>query len=116
MYIIEVQKFSNENPNIVKAGWVVARRFSQFYGLHEYLKLKYHRVSYLKFPKKSILVLKFQQKQVAEIRMKQLEDYLQELIKIQEVCSDRAFRSFLSSENFNLKRINVLKKQEQKLQ
>lgn len=104
LYIIEVQKFSNENPNIVKAGWVVARRFSQFYGLHEYLKLKYHRVSYLKFPKKSILVLKFQQKQVAEIRMKQLEDYLQELIKIQEVCSDRAFRSFLSSENFNLKK------------
>ncbi|KAF6072003.1 PXA domain family protein [Candida albicans] len=104
LYIIEVQKFSNENPNIVKAGWVVARRFSQFYGLHEYLKSKYHRVSYLKFPKKSISVLKFQQKQVAEIRMKQLEDYLQELIKIQEVCSDRAFRSFLSSENFNLKK------------
>ncbi|CAX39701.1 structural protein mdm1 homologue, putative [Candida dubliniensis CD36] len=104
LYIIEVQKFSNENPTIIKAGWVVARRFSQFYGLHEYLKLKYPRVSYLKFPKKSISVLKFQQKQVAEIRMKQLEDYLQELIKIQEVCSDRAFRSFLSSENFNLKK------------
>ncbi|EMG49023.1 hypothetical protein G210_0303 [Candida maltosa Xu316] len=104
LYIIEVQKFSREDPNVIKAGWVVARRFSQFYRLHEYLKSRYNRVGYLKFPKKSISVLKFQQKQVVEIRQRQLEEYLQELIKIQEVCSDKAFRSFLSSENFNLKK------------
>ncbi|RCK62851.1 Structural protein MDM1 [Candida viswanathii] len=104
LYIIEMQKFSSEDPNEIKAGWVVARRFSQFYRLHEYLKSRYAKVGFLKFPKKSILVLKFQQKQVVEIRQIQLEEYLQELIKIQEVCSDKAFRSFLSSENFNLKK------------
>lgn len=49
-------------------------------------------------------MLKFQQKQIVEIRQIQLEEYLQQLIKIHEVCSDKAFRSFLSSENFNLKK------------
>ncbi|KAK6891573.1 Structural protein MDM1 [Candida tropicalis] len=104
LYIIEVQKFSSEDPNEIKAGWVVARRFSQFYRLHEYLKSRYSKVGQLKFPKKTIQVLKFQQKQIVEIRQIQLEEYLQQLIKIHEVCSDKAFRSFLSSENFNLKK------------
>ncbi|RLV91866.1 Sorting nexin-12 [Spathaspora sp. JA1] len=102
LYIIEVQKFSNDDPNITTAGWVVARRFSQFYRLYEYLKLKYPSlVSNIKFPKRSIL--KFQQhQQLVDIRQRALENYLQQLIKIPEICSNKAFRSFLSSENFNL--------------
>ncbi|EGW34455.1 uncharacterized protein SPAPADRAFT_149358 [Spathaspora passalidarum NRRL Y-27907] len=100
LYIIEVQKYSNDDPNITTAGWVVARRFSQFYRLHEYLKLKYPSVAHIKFPKRSML--KFQHQQLIEIRQKALERYLQELIKIPEICSNKAFRSFLSSENFSL--------------
>lgn len=101
MYIIEVQKFSTEEPNVVKAGWVVARRYSQFHRLHGYLKRRYPQVSSLNFPQKSILVLKFQQKNITENRRHQLEAYLGALIEIPEVCSDMAFRSFLSSENFH---------------
>ncbi|KAI5963901.1 hypothetical protein KGF57_001177 [Candida theae] len=104
LYIIEVQKFSTEEPNVVKAGWVVARRYSQFHRLHGYLKRRYPQVSALSFPQKSIQVLKFQQKNITENRRRQLEVYLRSLIEIPEVCSDMAFRSFLSSENFQLGR------------
>lgn len=98
LYIVEVQKFSNDDPNEVTAGWVVARRFSQFYQLNEYLKKKSSKVSNIKFPKKA--VLNFQKKQLLELRKKGLEQYLQQLLTIPEVCSDPILRSFLSSENF----------------
>ncbi|KAK6204545.1 intermediate filament protein [Scheffersomyces amazonensis] len=101
LYIIEVQKFDSDDPDIVKAGWVVARRYSQFYKLHDYLRSRYPQVGLIKFPKKS-MVLKFQQRQLVELRKTALEEYLQELIKIPDVCSDKAFRSFLSSENFTI--------------
>lgn len=104
LYIIEVQRFSSEDPDVVTAGWIVARRFSQFFKLHEYLKAKYPEVANLKFPKRTVLVLKFQQKQLVEWRKSSLEEYLQSLINIPRVCSNRAFRSFLSSENFNLRK------------
>ncbi|CAH2353178.1 structural protein Mdm1p [[Candida] railenensis] len=102
LYIVEVQKLSNDDPDIVTAGWIVARRYSQFYKLNEYLKFKYPKVGNTKFPKRAVSVLKFQQKQIVELRKIALEEYLQEIINMPEVCSDRAFRSFLSSENFNI--------------
>lgn len=103
LYIVEVQKISNDSLNNVTAGWIVARRFRQFFKLHEYLKSRYPKVNNLKFPKRTVLVLKFQHKQIVEQRKMLLEEYLQELIKIPDVCSNKVFRSFLSSENFNLR-------------
>lgn len=102
LYILEVQKFSSEDPTDITAGWVVARRFSQFYKLHEYLKLRIPQVANIRFPKKTVPVLKFQKKQLVEQRKLALEAYLQELLRIPEVCSDPPFRSFLSSEEFRL--------------
>ncbi|CUM66910.1 uncharacterized protein PRCAT00004595001 [Priceomyces carsonii] len=104
LYIIEVQKLSHEDPDVITAGWIVARRFSQFFKLNEYLKSKFPQISNIKFPKRKVLVLKFQQRQLAELRKSALEEYLKELIKIPEVCYNKAFRSFLSSENFNLRK------------
>lgn len=109
IYIIEVQKFSHDDPSEIVAGWVVARRFSQFYQLHEYLKRKSPKVSSIKFPKKS--VLNFQKKQLLEIRRQALEKYLQEILNIPEVCSDPILRSFLSSENFLFGSIRQPKRQ-----
>lgn len=100
LYIIEVQKFSSDDPSDITAGWVVARRFSQFYKLNEYLKVKCPQVANIRFPKKTVPVLKFQKKQIVEVRKLVLESYLQELLRIPEVCADPAFRSFLSSEDF----------------
>lgn len=108
LYIVEVQKFSNDDPNEITAGWVVARRFSQFYQLNEYLKKRSPKVSAIKFPKKS--VLNFQKKQLLEIRKRALEHYLQQLLTIPEVCSDPILRSFLSSENFLFGSLRKLKK------
>lgn len=104
LYIVEVQKLSNQTPHVVTAGWIVARRFSQFFKLHEYLKSQYPVVSNIKFPKRVVLVLNFQQKLILEQRKVALEEYLQELIQIPEVCSNKAFRSFLSSENFSIRK------------
>lgn len=102
LYIIEVQKYSSEDPNEIVAGWVVARRFSQFYKLNEYLKRRCPEVSNIKFPKKTVPMLKFQKAQQVEMRKPVLELYLRSLLKIPEVCSDPAFRSFLSSEEFSI--------------
>lgn len=98
LYIIEVQKYSNEDPLEITAGWVVARRFSQFYQLNKYLRRRIPKVSSIKFPTKT--VLSFQKNQVLELRKRALEQYLQQVLEIPEVCSDPIFRSFLSSENF----------------
>lgn len=103
LYIVEVQKLSSGNQKNVTAGWIVARRFSQFFRLNEYLKSRYPLVMYIKFPKRTVLVLKFQQKQIVEQRKALLEGYLQQLLQIPEVCSNKVFRSFLSSENFSLR-------------
>lgn len=101
LYIVEVQKLSE---NTVTAGWIVARRFSQFYKLHEYLRTKYPEVAQLRFPKRTVSMLKFQQRQLVELRKTALEEYLQALIQIPQVCSNKAFRSFLSSENFTIRK------------
>lgn len=102
LYIIEVQKFSSDNPSEIVAGWVVARRFSQFYKLNEYLKQKCPAVADIKFPRKTVPYLTFQKMQQIEIRKPQLEQYLKELLKIPAVCSNPIFRSFLSSEHFDV--------------
>lgn len=104
LYIIEVQKFSSENPSEIVAGWVVARRFSQFYKLHEYLKRKCPTVADLKFPKKTMPYSQFQKMQQIEVRKPLLENYLRDLLSIAEVCLNPVFRSFLSSEHFDVDR------------
>lgn len=106
LYIIEVQKYSSEFPNQIVAGWIIARRFSQFYRLHEYLKKRIPQVSNLKFPKKSVQMLSFQKRQQIESRKPILQDYLQSLLQMPEVCSDPIFRSFLSSEDFHFRSSN----------
>lgn len=96
LYILEVQRVTGVEE---QAGWIVARRFSQFYSLHEYLKPRFPEVQSLEFPKK--VILNFQQKILVEERKTQLEEYLRSLLEIPQVCVDRMFRSFLSSEDFH---------------
>lgn len=110
MYIIEVQKFSSEDTSQITAGWVVARRFSQFCQLHDYLKRIYPNARNIKLPKKSMPMLKSQKKQLPKERRKALEKYLQDMLTIPEVCSDAIFRSFLSSETFLFRPSKSMKK------
>lgn len=101
LYIIEVQRLSKENSNLAVAGWMVARRFSQFYKLHKYLKVRYLEVANIAFPKRKV-VMKFQQTSLVQNRKADLQKYLRQLVSIQSVCSDRVFRDFLSSDVFTL--------------
>lgn len=100
LYIIEVQRFSKDNPNVPVAGWMVARRFSQFYRLHQYLKHAYPEVENVSFPKRKV-VMKFQEQALIEERKRKLQAYLRKLVGIKSVCSDRMFRDFLSSDEFS---------------
>lgn len=97
LYIVEVQKVTGDQ---VLAGWIVARRYSQFFKLNEYLKLRYKTVESLKFPSRGLF--KFNQKQLVEARSVTLEKYLRQLLAVPQVCLDRVFRSFLSSETFTV--------------
>lgn len=101
LYIIEVVKFAGVNRKDVSAGWVVARRYTQFHELHSHLREQFVEVRGLDFPKKKLL-LKFQHKSLVDARRLALQKYLKELLKIEWVCKSKAFRLFLSSETFSL--------------
>lgn len=101
LYIIEVQKHAGADCDTVTAGWVVARRYSQFYKLHEHLKARVACVAGIKFPKKAVLNF---QKQLVEMRKVALQRYLEALLRLPEVCADPVFRLFLSLEEFSFKR------------
>lgn len=99
LYIIEVQKFGLDGA--VSAGWIVARRYSQFFDLHQHLRANFPQVQRLAFPKKRVVLKFHQQKSLVDARRTALERYLKELLIIPEVCQSKTFRLFLSSENFS---------------
>lgn len=91
--------------------WVVSRRFSLFYMLHQYLKSLYPNVKDLYFPSKKLNISllqstskKFQEQQtnLIETRKKYLCEYLKNLLVMPEICDDSIFRLFLSSQRFNI--------------
>lgn len=99
LYIIEVRRF--DVMGNVTAGWIVGRRYNQFYQLHQLLRRQFPEINKLSFPKKRV-VLKFQPKTFVNARRSALEKYLKELLKMPEVCKSKTLRLFLSSETFSL--------------
>lgn len=99
MYAIEVIRYSSTERLEVIASWIVTRRFSQFYELHHHLKDLYPEVRSVDFPKKTVMV-KLMPRALIEERQQTLGNYLKKLITIKEVCADKHFRAFLSSEAF----------------
>ncbi|KAG5438838.1 hypothetical protein PCANB_002558 [Pneumocystis canis] len=98
LYIIEVQKF--DASKVVTAGWILGRRYSEFFHLHQQLKAHFPKVKNIDLPKKSV-VLKMQ-KSFVEGRRIMLEKYLQTLLQIPEVCASKELRIFLSQQNSTL--------------
>lgn len=103
LYVIEVERLDFSGN--VSAGWVVARRYSQFFQLHQLLRSVFPQVRLLPFPKKRV-VLKFQQKSFADARRIALQRYLRDLLQMPDVCRSKAFRLFLSSETFSIDSVN----------
>lgn len=98
LYFVEVSRF-DEDGNL-SAGWIVARRYSQFLELHQHLRETFAQVRLLEFPKKRMLI-KFQNRGQVDNRRIALERYLKELLKLPEVCQHKEFRYFLSSESLH---------------
>ncbi|KAK9468849.1 PXA domain-containing protein [Lipomyces arxii] len=97
LYIIEVQRFGSGGS--ISACWIVARRYSEFFQLHQHLRRRFPEVNDIDIPKRGVTVLKFQ-KSFIEGRKVGLEAYLQALLQIPAVCHSREFRKFLSSQEF----------------
>ncbi|KAL7748751.1 tRNA (guanine-N(7)-)-methyltransferase (tRNA(m7G46)-methyltransferase) [Sorochytrium milnesiophthora] len=97
LYIIEV---SNPAMNSVgaHASWIVARRYSEFFALHQQLKQKYPVVQQYELPKKMPNALMNYRKNFVEIRRERLEKYLQNLCRHPEICDDEEFKRFLCQE------------------
>ncbi|KAH8666667.1 PXA domain-containing protein [Xylariales sp. PMI_506] len=92
LYVIEVQRIAGEK--MPAATWIVTRRYSEFHELHQQLRYRYLSVRNLDFPRRQ-MIMKLQSEFLRR-RQQALEHYLQELLRLPEVCRSRDLRSFLS--------------------
>lgn len=95
LYVIEIQQVGFDGN--YASGWIVARRYSEFFGLHQTLKATYPSVKMIDFPAKWPL-LKLQ-KSFVEARRINLERYLKRLLEHPDICQSEALRIFLSQQN-----------------
>lgn len=107
-YLMTVQHIFNKQL----VTWDVPRRFSEFYRLNTYLRKKYpFKMRYLQtsdgFPERVKISLKYHVSKTLlyEERRRRLEHYMQELLKIREICQDEQFRKYLTdvSNTFKIK-------------
>ncbi|KAG0165252.1 Intermediate filament protein [Apophysomyces sp. BC1034] len=95
LYVIEIQQLGYDGN--YASGWIVARRYSEFFALHQKLKDQYPAVKLLEFPAKwPLLTL---QKSFVEARRINLERYLRRLLEDTSICKSEELRAFLSQQN-----------------
>lgn len=92
LYVVEVQRIAGEK--MPAATWIVTRRYSEFHELHQKLRHRYPSVRNLDFPRRR-MVMKLQSDFLRK-RQQALEQYLQQLLRLPEVCRSRDLRAFLS--------------------
>ncbi|KAF9920674.1 Intermediate filament protein [Linnemannia zychae] len=99
LYVIEVHQLAQDGS--FASGWVIARRYSEFFALHQQLKEKFSSIvrQYELPGKRGFLKL---QKSFVEGRRIGLERYLQSLVRHIEICQSQELRAFLSQENVAL--------------
>ncbi|KAF9179970.1 Intermediate filament protein [Haplosporangium sp. Z 767] len=99
LYVIEVHQMAQDGS--FASGWVIARRYSEFFALHRQLKEKFPAIvrQYELPSKRGFLKL---QKSFVEGRRIGLERYLQCLVQHIEICQSQELRAFLSQENVAL--------------
>jgi sorting nexin-25 len=94
LYVIEVQRQAGDQ--MPAATWAITRRYSEFHELHQRLRRRYPSTRTLDFPRRR-MVMKLQ-KQFLHNRRVALEAYLQQLLRMPDVCRSRELRSFLSQQ------------------
>ncbi|KAH7096141.1 PXA domain-containing protein [Auriculariales sp. MPI-PUGE-AT-0066] len=96
-YLIEVQQL-DEKSGAVASGWAVARRYNEFFGMHQKLRERYIAVRSLDFPGKRLVSMGTASAAFVEQRRGALEKYLQSLIVIPAICESDELRAFLSTQ------------------
>ncbi|KAJ1839674.1 tRNA (guanine-N(7)-)-methyltransferase (tRNA(m7G46)-methyltransferase), partial [Coemansia sp. RSA 2708] len=102
VYLIELQQSlpPAAGPAVsehASSGWMVARRFREFFAMHRELKAAYpHEMRAHELPARTPL-LRLQRDRDIEHRRSALERYLQGLLREPQVANSRAVRLFLSS-------------------
>ncbi|KAG8972070.1 Intermediate filament protein [Tulasnella sp. 425] len=91
-YFVEVQQLATDGT--FASGWIVARRYNEFWSLHQKLRDKFVMVRTLEFPPKRLVTSL--SNSFVDTRRSQLEKYMQALIKVPLVCESDELRSFLS--------------------
>lgn len=95
LYVVEVQRQAGDQ--MPAAVWVVTRRYSEFHDLHQRLRRRYPSTRDLEFPRRRV-VMKLQ-KAFLQNRRLGLETYLQQLLRMPDVCRSRELRAFLSQQS-----------------
>ena len=94
LYVVEVQRQAGDQ--MPGATWAIARRYSEFHALHQRLRRRYPSTRNLDFPRRRV-VMKLQ-RQFLHNRRIALEYYLQQILRMPDVCRSRELRSFLSQQ------------------
>ncbi|KAH6647693.1 PXA domain-containing protein [Truncatella angustata] len=92
LYVVEVQRVAGEK--MPAATWIVTRRYSEFHELHQKLRNRYPSVRDLDFPRRRVIMTL--QSEFLRKRQQALEQYMQQLLRLPEVCRSRDLRAFLS--------------------
>ncbi|KAG2227701.1 hypothetical protein INT45_004743, partial [Circinella minor] len=95
LYVIEIQQLGVDGN--YGSGWIVARRYSEFFALHQKLKTQHQVVKLLEFPSKWPLLRL--QRSFVEARRTNLERYLRRLLEDKDICKSEELRAFLSQQN-----------------
>ncbi|TDL28105.1 hypothetical protein BD410DRAFT_782067 [Rickenella mellea] len=94
-YLIEVQQLAMDGS--FASGWVVARRYNEFFIMHQCLRERYLMVKNLDFPGKRLVT--HLSNNFVDARRVALEKYLQNLLSIPMVCESGELMAFLSRES-----------------
>ncbi|KAF5385030.1 hypothetical protein D9615_001235 [Tricholomella constricta] len=94
-YLVEVQQLAPDGGHA--SGWVVARRYNEFFSLHNKLRERYVLVRGLDFPGKRLVTAL--SGSFVDTRRVSLEKYLQSVVAIPIVCESDELRAFLSRDS-----------------
>ncbi|KAG6865774.1 hypothetical protein C0991_011971 [Blastosporella zonata] len=94
-YLVEVQQIAQDGGHA--SGWVVARRYNEFFNLHNKLRERYGLVRNLDFPGKRLVTAL--SGSFVDTRRIGLEKYLQNVVAIPIVCESSELRAFLSRDS-----------------
>ncbi|KAG8875090.1 Intermediate filament protein [Tulasnella sp. 331] len=93
-YLVEVRQLGPGGADM--SGWVVTRRYNEFWNLHQRLRERFAACRNLEFPPKKLVTSLLNS--FVDTRRVALERYMQALLLVPLVCESEELRAFLSQE------------------